>query len=232
MKCFTHLACCLALLAGLAIGPQARADEPYDDLEDHLLVTKSDQIRAAAELYRKGKAYYRQGKYEEARAQYEQAFRLSGSYDAAGNLGNVELKLGMYAEAARHLSFSLDHLPPSAEPEKRERAERRLRQGLSKALEHVGRVELAVRPAGATVLVDGQSVGTARSAKTLFLDPGSHTIEARHQGYHSHQRQIAIKPAAQQRVEIVLTADPAARASAPISGSDAADTPECTHPRG
>jgi len=67
----------------------------------------------ADELFLKGKALLKEGKKQEALAAYREAWKLRKSYDVAGNLGSLEIDLGLFRDAAEHLSYALSHYAAS-----------------------------------------------------------------------------------------------------------------------
>src|SRR5271156_5274778 len=71
---------------------------------------------------------------------YRAAWALQKSYDIAGNLGNVELKLGKYRDAAERLAFSLENFPPTGEEATQKATERKL----AEAVKEIGRLHLRV----------------------------------------------------------------------------------------
>jgi hypothetical protein len=82
-------------------------------------------------------------------------------------------------------------------------------------------ITLALRPAGATVLVDGRV--TAVPSSVLLLDPGSHALEVRADGYVSQRREEDFAAGAQVRWEVALVPVPAAPPSAVAGIGDGRD---------
>jgi hypothetical protein len=54
---------------------------------------------------------------------------------------------------------------------------------LNTAREHVAALTIEVNVAGAEVLIDGVSAGTSPLADAVFVEPGAHRVEAKHEGY-------------------------------------------------
>ena len=165
----TSRACVAALLLSLPllVAPPAQAQPAVE----------------AATLFRQGKEAYRSGRYPDAYDAYKRAWDIQRGYDIAGNLGNVEVKLGRYGDAVGHLQFVLDHLPPSIKGAKRDRVLRRTQELLQTAKSHVAMVTLDVTPAGATISLDSHVIGTAPLAGPVALDPGQHTLRATMAGH-------------------------------------------------
>jgi len=133
----------------------------------------------AEALLVQGKAAFQAGMLEEAEAILELAFALKPSHDIAAILGLVELKLAKAREAAEHLAFALRQAPPSDSDSGRAR----IRQLLDEALPFVGVLRVKASAEGAEILVDGKVVGKEPLAGDVFVEPGSHRIEARLTSY-------------------------------------------------
>src|SRR6185503_8719095 len=54
-------------------------------------------------------------------------------------------------------------------------------------------VQLSVRPADATIYVDGQFRGTAGNTSFVALAPGRHTIEVARPGFRSERRTVDVR---------------------------------------
>lgn len=80
---------------------------------------EAPQQSSETDLFSRGKALFAEGKYPEAHEAYRKAWQRSPSYDVAGNLGNVEIKLGRWADAVEHLTYAREHLPPSLDADRK-----------------------------------------------------------------------------------------------------------------
>jgi hypothetical protein len=67
-----------------------------------------------------------------------------------------------------------------------------------------GSVRLDLKPADASVYVDGEFRGSGRRAETLRLAPGRHRLEVVRPGYRTVEREIDVRPGDNARVEIEL----------------------------
>jgi hypothetical protein len=147
--------------------------------------------------------------FESARTLFLKAWGLRQTYDVAAGLGQAELELGRYRDAAEHLDFCLREFPPT---ENRD-LEKEIRAGFERAKAHVGVLALTVDRTGAEVLVDGVQVGVTPLASTLFLEPGPHTIEARLNGTTAAQR-VDVALGQEQSLALRLAEEPPASSSA------------------
>jgi PEGA domain len=180
----------------------------------------ADAAQQADEHFRQGRALFKAGKKREAREEYLAAFRLKQSHDVAGNLGNVELSLGMPRDAAEHLSFAIRHYAPSGTtPEQLERAKQRL----AEAKQQIGTVTVSVSVPGAEVLVDGVSIGRAPLEGDVFVEPGTRTFSARLALHDDATQTIEVGKGTERSV--ALTVVPTAQVPPQVSGPAAAGAP-------
>src|SRR5690606_25548022 len=94
------------------------------------------------------------------------------SYDVALLLGQVELNLERYRDAAEHLDFGVRNAAAREAPATPARATQ-LRE---LAKEHIGTLEIGAN-VDAEVRVDGTRVGETPLGSSVFVDPGVRTIQ-------------------------------------------------------
>jgi hypothetical protein len=167
----------LSLLCLLSAPLHAAPDTPPGAPAPTDTEATADYARARA-LYRKASAAFETGHYTDARELLLRAWALRRSYDVAASLGDTELKLALFADAAEHLAFSLRTFPPL----ENEQALANVRQQLELARIEVAELRISVDEPGAEVRVDGRAVGTSPLADAVFVTPGSHTVDARKGG--------------------------------------------------
>jgi tetratricopeptide (TPR) repeat protein len=131
-------------------------------------------VDRADELFAQGNEAFDAGRLEEAYAICQQAWALKRTYDIAGNLGQVELKLGKFRDAAEHLDFTLRLFPPTGKSEPREA----IRRALDAARKEVGALTIRVNVQGAAVSIDNKPIGQSPFEATVFVEPGTRVIEA------------------------------------------------------
>lgn len=153
----------------------------------------------ADELFEQGNDAFDSGKLDEAYAIYQKAWALKRTYDIAGNLGQVELKLGKFRDAAEHLDFTLRLFPPTGKSEPREA----IRRAFEAARKEVGALTIRVNVQGAAVTIDNRSIGLSPFEHTVFVEPGKRVIEATLEAH--HPTRIAIDIAKSERREVVLS---------------------------
>ena len=142
----------------------------------------------AADLFREGQEAYSNGDQQTAYEKYKAAWELKRSYDIAGNLGNVEVKLKKYKEAVPHLEFVLANLPVSMDSETRAAVMKRTQDLLNEAKSHVAIVKFSVTPPEASINVNGAPVEGGR----VVVDPGNHTLSLSAEGYEPVQQTLEL----------------------------------------
>ena len=155
----------------------------------------------ADELFARGNEAFDKGELEKAYALYQQAWALKRTYDIAGNLGQVELKLGKFRDAAEHLDFTLRLFPPTGKSEPREA----IRRAFDAARKEVGALVLTVNVQGAAVSIDGKAIGLSPFDAPVFVDPGERTIEATLEAHLPTKITIEIDKAESRDVGLSLT---------------------------
>ncbi len=96
------------------------------------------------------------------------------SYDVALTLGQIELKLEKYRDAAEHIAYGLRHIAPREDPAVIDAANK----GLARAKTFIGTVRITAEPPDAEVLVDDVTI-PAWADGEVFLEPGEHRVRAR-----------------------------------------------------
>lgn len=163
-------------------------------------VSQGSTVDPAEERFRRGNAFYKEQKFAEAEAEYEAALALKKTHDIASNLGHAELKQQKHREGAEHLALAIRMWPPTSSAEKRAYAE----GALAEARKHVGMITVKVSVAGALVAMDGKPVGLSPLEGELYMDPGSHVVEATLAGYELTRQAIDAKAGSTSGVELTL----------------------------
>jgi len=157
----------VSLVLGLALGTSVRAAAAPPE-------PSPAAIERADTLHKEGDALFEKKNYERAYVAYIAAFSLKKDYLLAGNLGECEVKLGRYRDAAEHLAIFIRDLPQSEPPELRERA----KSLFAEASVRVGKIQVTVPQAGSEIFVDGHLVGKSPITNAIFVDAGEHRVEA------------------------------------------------------
>lgn len=135
----------------------------------------SEDNTRARDVFRQGLAAMKDGKFADARKAFQEAFSIRRTYDVAASLGQVELELKAYRDAAEHLDFALKNFAPRESAESLEN----VKTGLQTAKQHVAEIRISVNEPSAQIALDGRDVGVSPLANNIFVEAGQHTVEAR-----------------------------------------------------
>jgi tetratricopeptide (TPR) repeat protein len=166
----------------------------------------SDQ---ADELFARGNEAFDKDQLDEAYALYQQAWALKRTYDISGNLGQVELKLGKFRDAAEHLDFTLRLFPPTGKSEPREA----IRRAFNAARVEVATLQLKVNVQGAAVSIDGKAIGLSPFDVPVFVEPGKRVLVATLEAH--LPTRIAIEVVKNERRDVALSLTPKAQPPPP-----------------
>lgn len=134
---------------------------------------------AADEWFDKGSSAYDAHRLKDAETAFLEAWKLKKTPDIAANLGQVESELGRHRQAATFFSYAVKNAAPTDSQE----ARRDVKQRLEDARKLVGLVHVRVNVVGATVLLNGESIGVAPLADDVFAEPGPATFTAKFAGH-------------------------------------------------
>ena len=201
--------CLLAVCAALAVptltSTAAHAQAPAVD---------GANLAKQRKIFEFGNKLYDEGKHQQAEAAYLEAWALKKSYDLAGNLGNLEADMNKPRFAAEYLSYALREFPAGGKPALRDALVKRLGE-VSKL---VGVLRVTTSKPGAEVFVDGVSVGVSPLPGDVYLDPGTHTIEARLDGFMPVQMTVTAVKGKTDAQELALEPPPGASKPVLIAG--------------
>lgn len=202
------------LLAVVSMGRVARAD---DD---------STTTAAARERFKEGVSYFDQKQYEKARAAFLQAYALKKHPAVLLNLAQSELRSSHERDAAQHFAEYLREASDASGPE-RDAAQ----SGLTSAKASVAEITITTDP-DADVNVDGTLQGLAPLPGPVYLDPGTHSIQAK-KGDHVATQNLTAKAGESREIKLKLSAE-AAPAAAPkaaaVAAAPAAENPPPAEP--
>lgn len=179
----------------------------------------SEALQQARQAFEEGTALAAQERWFDAAA----AFRRSRSFmersSTVFNLASVLFRLGAFVEAERAIQ---DYFAIAAADDK-QRAEAERLKGL--ITEGLVRIELHVEPADSTVRIDAAEQPGQGATRKLQLDPGSHVLAVRHEGYHEHSERIETQAGQALRLEVKLDPLPATPVAAPVAALTPAPAP-------
>ncbi len=191
---FRSLLSLLAILFALSGATPARAEATPED------------------LFRQGREAVQKKDWPRAQEFLAKSWALKKSFDTAALLGQSELKLGKYRDAAEHLDFALRNFPnlePTAD------ARQRIEDAARSARAKVFALTVTATVAGSEIAVDAAPVGRAPLDAEVFLDPGNHVVEASLDGYEAAKSEVEAKAGAAATLRLELTKRAAGSAAAP-----------------
>ncbi|WP_437572487.1 PEGA domain-containing protein [Sorangium sp. So ce542] len=167
----------------------------------------------ARKLYMEGVTASEKGRWADAYASFVAAWALQKHYTIAGGIGTCELMLQRYPDAAKHLAIYVREIEKdtTATPDERAAALKTYAQARAK----VGAVRLHVNVEDAEVRVGQEVVGTVPLEDPVFLEPGTHTISVRRQGYEPASVAVELKAGEEIERSVELKS---ARVSEPAAG--------------
>jgi hypothetical protein len=156
----------------------------------------------ADEYFRQGKAFVKEDRWEDARRAYLAGWQIKRGYDIAGNLGSVELELGLARDAAEHLAYCIKSFPATGTATQLGYIKGRFEEARQK----VGALSIQVNVDGAEVFVDGRSIGRSPFTDDIYVEPGARTLETKLPGFAPSKRGITAAKGSWQSVALVLHA--------------------------
>lgn len=155
----------------------------------------------------RGVELFNLGDHEAALAEFTRAYELLPAYVVLFNIGQAQASLGDYPAAVAAYERFLSDGADAVDAEQRDRVERLLETLRSR----IGRIDVSVEGGvEAMILLGGAEIGRAPFDEPLVVRSGSHTIEARADGYLSSIRDVTV--AGGETVHVELELDSALRA--------------------
>ena len=152
-----------AVIPSVALPSVASADGTADEADLH---------------FQLGNDAYRAGQYLEALEHFLASNRLAPNRNVVYNIARCYQRIDRFPEAYR---YYLESLEGETDPETRGRIE----SALSEISPRVALIDVTSTPAGATIYVDREDLGSVgRAPRTLALPAGTYRILATLDGYH------------------------------------------------
>lgn len=188
------------------------------------IASAQQPVDQADVYFRQGNILYKAQSFAEAREAFASAWKLKKAHDIAANLAYTEMRLGRFREAAEHLAFAVKTWPPTGKADKRDYAIERFET----AKREVGTLTVHVSETKADILVDGQFAGTSPLDTDIFVDPGSHTVEAKLIYFADAKQAVNVAKGSPATVNLMLA--PALRPSPAPSSPTVVVAPPATLP--
>jgi hypothetical protein len=159
----------------------------------------------AKELFDSGFRLAQQGDYEAAATAFEQAYESRPNASVLFNLGQAYAAAGDPVRA--HDAFE-KYLADTHKDSLDRQREQLVKQALSVAEGHIGRLRIEVSAPGAVIEMDGRSIGVAPLSQPVRVKAGSHAIVARHADFQPKVVNVVIEPRSEERMVIDLEPAP------------------------
>ncbi|MFW5876117.1 MAG: PEGA domain-containing protein [Myxococcota bacterium] len=171
-----------------------------------------DAAEGAREEFMRGQQAYQQGDYETAIAAWQAAYELDPRPLILYNLSQAYERYGKLSEAVQALEKYTSEADPSDPNVETARSR------LSKLRERLGRtgIHITDAPGGAEILVDGHSWGRAPREEPIPLDPGTHRVVLRLEGYEDFRASVGVP--AGQTIDVAAEMDPETAAAGEAAG--------------
>ena len=186
--------------------------------------TSSDENARLQALFRKGIDAFEAGNDQESLKALNEAWAIRPTYDIAAALAQTELALKRYRDAAEHLDYGLNHFVPGQS----EKTLELMRTAFAEVKQHVAALRVQVNQEGATIDLDDRALGSSPLKNLTFVDPGRHTLRARH-GDRMASRQLDVQAGQEYSVLLELADSNDLPTSGPPelhpSGSDRSPVP-------
>lgn len=153
--------------------------------------------------------------FPEAREEFRRAHALFPNARTLRGLGMVEFELRNYVESVRLLEQSLASTTKPLDGSLRKETSALL----ERARRYVGEIKVEVEPANATVTLDGAAIDVPRS-RTLTLEVGEHTFEARATERAPLRRIVQLSGGAHMTVRLALTKLQAGPVKSTVRGAE------------
>lgn len=125
-------------------------------------------------LYRQAETAFNAGNFEQARTLLLEAWQIKQSYDVAASLGQTELELKLYRDAAEHLDYAVEHFAPM----ENEGVLEGVKSDLRTAQSQVAQARITVSEPRASISVNGRPLGESPLPRSVYLDPGTYDLLA------------------------------------------------------
>lgn len=206
--------------------PRALAQSPgagVDAAADAAVEAGADMLRVEARAhFDQGVELAARGEFEQALAQFEAAHRSSPNFAVLYNIGQAHIELGHPLLAIAALEH---YLRQGALEISTERAEA-TRAQIAQQKAHVAELTLIIEPPGASIELDGQSVGQAPLLAPLLVDPGVHWLSVRAEGNPPVTRQVTLARGERHRLELTAVIAPKVAATDPLGASMPLNQPD------
>ncbi len=160
--------------------------------------------RKARRLFRQGIKLYKRGMHLDALQKFRKARKIYPSYKIDLNIGGVLDSMGRRTEAAVYFEKFLINATKAPRPVIRSAQDR-----LAQLKKKLASVKVTCQEEGATVLMDGKSMGKVPLELPIYVEPGKHLLTAEKPGLLPFRQQQELVAGQHITVDIRLEEKPA-----------------------
>ena len=166
-------------------------------------VPSGDPDKESLRLIDEGKKAYKAGQYDKARELFSASYKLKPEYNALFWLSHAEAKSSRPRDAAEHLEVSLREAK-TASADDRQTAQKLFEEVTAKLATWYVKVSID----GADVYLDGKLVGKSPLAAPLFVEPNTHEVEARKEGFLNEKDMLVAAPNTESETTLAMKPAP------------------------
>ncbi len=162
--------------------------------------TSPENQETARKIFRRANEMFEKQRVDEALRLYRKAY---ARWPHPRILFNIAVSLGMLAhplESAETFRKVLEYGPDPITPERYKQAQERYKELVGQ----LSQIQIDCTEAGATVFVDGQSIGRSPLHRAVTIGPGMHLVSASKKGRVPFTKQVSLNPGYRAKVKVVL----------------------------
>lgn len=178
--------------------------EPPEQAAEAPEPEEAPEMRRAREHFEEGLRLAGREFWRPAAAEFEVSLRLHATAPALLNQALCLQRLFRYTQALAAFERYLQDYGDALSVARRARVQERITEIRSM----LGEVEVFVNIGGATLIVDGERVGTSPLPSPLMLPSGQHRVEAQLDGYQTAQQTVWASPREPQTIQLELARVP------------------------
>jgi tetratricopeptide (TPR) repeat protein len=157
---------------------------------------------------------YDAGRFAEARASFRRAHEVNPTARTLRTIGMCSFNLGDYVDAATSLEAALEETRKPLTAEQRKQAA----ELIARSNQEIGRFQLRLSPADATLSLDGRPV-TLNTQHELLVEPGRHELSIQARGHRSQRSGLSVEGGDRTTIEFNLVAVAEGADELPAPGS-------------
>jgi PEGA domain/Tetratricopeptide repeat len=165
----------------------------------------SSEQKEADRHFKSGVALFKEAKYKEALAEFERAYEIAPHPLVLYNIAGCHRELSNYGEAIRFYERFLKEGKGQVPPARLNTAQ----SELDAILARIARITVVIQgPPYATLILDGNPLGTMPVPMPLVLSPGEHKLVAKADGHKDAERTLRVASGDEAEISLTLSETP------------------------